>query len=341
MTKNDIANYCNSIGLDTIGFMKCRSFEELRPYYEYRKQKGLQNEFEEDDIDKRINPKHYMPEAKTIISIAFPYMHMGLDDTLVSNGFSVYTKSMDYHRVVNKYLNMISEFINSKGYKAMGFVDSNTLPERYIAYSSGIGFIGKNGLLITKEYGSYVFLGEILTDLDIQCEPQIEPQALFDEISKYNECGDCDICYKMCKTKAINKSNQGKSNLGPGNPNICSSYITQKKELSDTEIKLLKGKVFGCDDCQMDCPYNLKAKKLGLKEFELLETMNKSVEEYANMNNSFFKEGVNISSCGWRGKNVIRRNSIIKLFNEGKSIKDINGDSPYIKKYLDRLKDKQ
>ena len=338
MTKNDVINYCNSIGLDTIGFMKCRTLEELRPYYEYRKQKGLENEFEEEDIDKRINQGHYMPEAKTIISIAFPYMHPKQNSNLVDNGFSLYTRGVDYHRVVKKYLDMIIEFITNSGYKAIGLVDNNTLPERYIAYSSGIGFIGKNGLIITEKYGSYVFLGEILTDLEIEDEQKLDPQTLIKNISKYIKCGECTICYNSCKTKAINKNNDRNGNKTPANPNICSSYITQKKELSDKEIKLLKGKVFGCDDCQLNCPYNIKAEKLGLKEFAPLETMNKPSIEYATMNNSLFKEGVNISSCGWRGKNVIKRNAIIKLFNEEKSIEHIRCDSPYIKSYIDRLR---
>ena len=105
-----------------------------------------------------------MQEGKTIISIAFPYLHDGVYN---SNGFSLYTRGLDYHRVVKSYLDKICEFIEKIGGKAMSFVDSNTLPERYIAYLSGIGFIGKNNMLITKKYGSFVFLGEIITDLDI------------------------------------------------------------------------------------------------------------------------------------------------------------------------------
>ena len=70
----------------------------------------------------------------------------------------------------------------------------------------------------------------------------------FQEIKDYSECGECNICIRECPTKSINKSRI--------NPNICFSYITQKKELNDKEIKLLKGKIFGCDICQNKCPYN-------------------------------------------------------------------------------------
>ena len=128
---------------------------------------GLENEFEETDIEKRINPMWYMERGKTIISIAFPYLWV---ENNIENGFSKYTKGLDYHRVVKKYLDKICDFIKSKGGEAISFVDSNTLPERYIAYLANIGFIGKNNMIITEKYGSYVFLGEIITDLELANE---------------------------------------------------------------------------------------------------------------------------------------------------------------------------
>ena len=87
--KGQIVKYCADLGLDLIGFTPCREFSELRKFYNYRKDEGLENEFEEVDIEKRINPNHYMQEGKTIISIAFPYMHVGVYN---SNGFSLYTR---------------------------------------------------------------------------------------------------------------------------------------------------------------------------------------------------------------------------------------------------------
>ena len=127
-----------------------------------------------------------MEEGKTIISIAFPYLH---DQEHFDNGFSLYTRGNDYHRVLKDYLDKICEFIILRGGKAISFVDSNTLPERYIAYLAGVGFIGKNNMLITKEYGSYVFLGEIITDLEMYDDDN----GNFEELMKYKECGECAI----------------------------------------------------------------------------------------------------------------------------------------------------
>lgn len=321
--KEQIKRYCNSIGIENIGFIECRRFDELYDFYDYRKNNKLENEFEESDIEKRINPKWYMSEGKTIISIAFPYLWV---DNYIENGFSKYTKGLDYHRVVKKYLDEICRLISENGGKAISFVDSNTLPERYIAYLAGIGFIGKNNMIITKDYGSYVFLGEIITDLTLFDKDK----RVFNEIEKFKECGQCDICYKECPTKSINEIKK--------NPNICSSYITQKKDLSDIEIKLLKGKIFGCDICQNKCPYNEDVKFSNIGEFKPLDFMEESnCEIYAGINNKAFKENILITSCGWRGKNIIKRNAIIRLHNEGREIKKYKGDSPYLNDYIERL----
>lgn len=323
MLKYKIEQFCNALGLDTIGFIPCRKFKELEQFYQNRQDTNRQNEFEEQDINKRINPNHYMAEGKTIISLAFPYYDTSHETR--DNGFSVYTKRLDYHRVVKKYLNQVCEYIGSLGGQAIGFVDSNTLPERYIAYLAGVGFVGKNNMIITKQYGSYVFLGEIITDLEIECQDQ----RCFEELTQYIECGGCEKCIQSCPTKSINKSKI--------NPNICLSYLTQKKELNDREIQLLKGNIFGCDFCQLECPYN-ETTKVALEEFEQLNHMNDEVVTYASMDNKYFKEKVSFTSCGWRGKNVIKRNAIIRMHKEGEEIERFKGESPYLNEYIERLK---
>lgn len=324
MLKESIQRYCNSLGLDTVGFIKSRKFEELREFYKWRKDMSLENEFEEKDIEKRINPNIYMNEGKTIISIAFPYLW---DKDKSNNGFSKYTKGMDYHKVVKSYLDKICTFIREElGGDALSLVDSNSLPERYIAYLAGVGFIGKNNMIITKKYGSYVFLGEIITDLEIDCQEC----GTFDNIAKYELCDKCNNCLVECPTKSINSYRI--------NPNICSSYITQKKDISDNGIKLLKGKIFGCDSCQFKCPYNESIALAKIDEFKPLEFMSSNdLTLYAKINNKFFKEKILKTSCGWRGKNVIKRNAIIRLHNEGVDISEFFGDSPYINEYVNRL----
>lgn len=322
--RNEIKEYANKIGIEYIGFIKCRKFTELYDFFKERKEKGLENEFEESDIEKRINPNHYMEEGKAIISFAFPYLQ---EDEYFNNGFSVYTRGEDYHNVVHKYLNKVCEFIESKGGKAIALTDSNTLPERYIAYISGLGFIGKNNMLITKKYGSYVFLGEIITDLDIANEDIRK----FEEIKSFKECGKCEICYKECPTKSINKNKK--------NSNICLSYITQKKQLSDIEMRLMNGRIFGCDSCQLECPYNSDSEFSKIEEFKIKDFMkNVNTDDLLKIDNKSFKETLKTTSCGWRGKNVIMRNAIIKaLLVENKNIENIKINSEYVKDFKNRL----
>lgn len=331
--KEDIINYCFSLGIDSVGFVKCRRFDELKAFLEKRKSLNLENEFEESDIELRINSKEWFKEGKTIISIAFPYAFLDENMKVRSqneNGFSIYTHGFDYHYVVNKYLNNICGLIETYGGKCKTFVDSNTLPERYLAYISGVGFIGKNNLIITNRYGSYVFLGEIITDLEFY----EEDKRTFEEIDLFKECGNCTICYDKCPTKSINSVKK--------NCNICLSYITQKKELKDWEIQKLGGRMFGCDTCQFSCPYNKKIENSRIEEFKPLNFLNDYDENYIiNMNNGQFKESFKKTSCGWRGKNVLKRNALIRKYifkNEGcNTIKAMKFDSPYLKEYLNRI----
>ncbi len=121
--KQEILNFCSELKLDKVGFVKCRKFEELRDFFQERKAQGTENEFEEKDIEKRINPNIYLEEGKTIISIAFPYLHK--IENRENYAFSVYTRGNDYHRVVKSYLDKICGFIESLGGKSVALTDSN------------------------------------------------------------------------------------------------------------------------------------------------------------------------------------------------------------------------
>ncbi|WPC42149.1 tRNA epoxyqueuosine(34) reductase QueG [Clostridium sp. JS66] len=315
--KSMIIDYCKDIGLDAVGFTKCRVFEELKHYFEYRKSMSLINEFEEQDINKKINPFMYMEDGKTIISIAFPYL---FDDNFQQEvNFSKYTQGRDYHVVVSEYLKKICSFIEREmSGKAAYFVDSNSLPERYIAKLCGIGFVGKNNMIITEKYGSYVFLGEIITNVQIAEDKPMECK-----------CEGCDLCQKSCPTGAIREEN---------NSNICLSYISQKKEIDDEWFDKLKGRIFGCDTCQRICPFNKKASFSNIEEFrpyDFMEVIN--LEELANIDKRIFLNKYSKSSCGWRGKNVLQRNALINIIGMKKNINIEGINSPYVKNYYNRL----
>lgn len=337
--KKEILDFCSELGLDTVGFTKCRVFDEIKKFLEERKSAGLFNEFEEKDIDKRINPFLYMEKGRTIISIAFPYFFDSNSYADLKAHFSLYTLSRDYHNIVSEYLNKICDLIKANGYNAISFVDNNLLPERHIAKLCGIGEIGRNRMLITKEYGSYVFLGEIITDLDIECGNGLENIK-----NKYVTCKQCRQCENGCPSNCISEAFN--------NPNICLAYITQKKNIEDEWFNKFKGRMFGCDTCQKVCPHNLRVSTSPLLEFTPIEYMKDiDLKEIANINNKIFNQKYKIAAAGWRGKNILQRNALINVFeNEhNKSInsqgQDINHldiniqsvESPYIKDYYSRL----
>lgn len=223
-------------------------------------------------------------QMKTIISIAFPYNHL---DANSENGFSIYTKRLDYHKVVRSYLDKICNLLIADGFCATAYVDNNPLPEKSIAELAGVGFIGKNGLITTEKYGSYVFLGEVVTDfIPTKTDVAIE-----------NLCGSCTRCTNACPTGGIQDITQ------------CISFITQKKRLTPDEVDLLDGQIFGCDACQDACSCNRHIAKSPLPEFATLDFMNYAPAFYAEMNDQFFNDFIQQTSCGWRGKEIIVRNA--------------------------------
>ncbi|WP_142413209.1 tRNA epoxyqueuosine(34) reductase QueG [Hathewaya massiliensis] len=326
--KDKIKKFCYSLGLENIGFISCEKFYDLEDFFLYKKDKNLVNEFEESDIELRVNPNKIISEGKTIISIAFPYVYENTHKDSIY--FSKYTLGKDYHLILKKYLNTIGEFIKELGGEYQCFVDNNPLPERYIAMESGIGFIGKNNCLITEDYGSYVFLGEIITDLFITPDEPME-----------SRCGECNLCTKACPTKAILDQEKIENKYGlNNNPNICLSYITQKKNLEDFWMDKIGGRIWGCDTCQDVCPFNKKAKNSKLEEFKPMEYVKKpNLEELIKIDKKTFKEKYKDLACSWRGKNLLTRNTLIAMKNIKKEIPKIHEfKSPYIEEYYHRIK---
>lgn len=317
--KSMIIDFCNKLGLSEIGFCKCEIFNESETFFEKRKELNIENEFEEENIYKRINPKLYMKEGKTIMSIAFPYL---FNKPIVGElYFAKYTRGRDYHKVVAEFLAKVCDFIEGLGGKAIYFVDSNALPERYIALKSGLGFIGRNNMLINKKYGSYTFLGEVIMDLDIRVDHSVP-----------SKCSECDKCLKACPTKSISKE--------ICNPNICLSYITQKRHIEDKYFDKFQGRLFGCDTCQSVCPINQDIDFSSLQDFKPFDFMNKvDINELVNIDNVIFKGKYGLTSSGWRGKNIIQRNAVINLLTSGNNVNidNFHSKSTYVQEYYHRL----
>ena len=225
--------------------------------------------------------------AKSVIVIAFPYL---LDESNYSeSNISKYAVVSDYHGYVVPLLDSVCKklTVEHPENSFVPFADNSPVSEVYAACLAGIGVRGLNSLLLTEEYGSFVFIGEIITDL------YIEPTG-----EKINGCVKCGKCKQACPNGAINENGIDKEK--------CLSGITQKKgELTEEEKQLIKktGCAWGCDICQNVCPYNKNAKQTYIEEFT------GSALPVVDINTPV--EG---RAFAWRGKGVIERN--LKILDE-------------------------
>lgn len=222
--------------------------------------------------------------AKTAIVFAFNYYV-----NRPSGNISRYAWGKDYHLVAKDKMKPVVELLRKEGFVAESFVDVGSLNERMLAKLSGIAFIGKNSMAINGKFGSYFFLGYILTD----CE--LEPDS-----ENTDSCMNCGKCIRSCPLGAIGEDGF-KSEL-------CMSYISQKKgELSDAESDALEktGKIWGCDICQEVCPHNTEIPETEIDEFKNDIITNLCIGE---MSNKEFKKKFGDRAFAWRGKSVILRN---------------------------------
>mgnify|MGYP001266292693 CR=1 FL=1 len=227
-------------------------------------------------FDKRVDPTVLVPGCKSVISLAYNYFNPSLQADKDAPKLSMYAYGKDYHKVVRKKLNQLFAWIKETFGDIDGrvFVDSAPILERDWAKKSGIGWIGKNTLLIHPQKGSFFFLAEIILDLDLEYD---------NPMSDY--CGTCTRCIDACPTDAIDAHGY----LMDGSK--CISYLTI--ELKDKIPDEFKGRMdnwmFGCDICQQVCPWNRFSTPHEESEFipkEDLLTMTK--EDWQNMTQSTF-----------------------------------------------------
>ncbi len=300
--KAEIIQYAKEIGIDKIGFTTAEPFIELEERLQEQQQKGYASGFEEKVIEKRVEPKFTLVDACSIIAIALAYPSKieELPEKREGEHRGFVARSAwgrDYHHVLRERLDRLGQFIQSKAptAKLVSMVDTGVLSDRAVAERAGLGWVGKNCSLITPEFGSYVYLGEMITNIDFPADQPME-----------NQCGECTLCLDRCPTQAF---------VQPGqlNSKRCLAFITQVKEqIPEHYREKLGNRIYGCDTCQQVCPYNRRIHYGHQQEFTPDHQLAKpALLPLLTIGKKEFQEKWGPTAAAWRGKKPIQRNAII------------------------------
>lgn len=268
-----IKTQAKSLGFDFCGIAKAEFLEEEAYNLEAWLNKNYHGKmaYMANHFDKRLDPTKLVEGAKTVISLIYNYFpEKNLPENRTDYKIAKYAYGQDYHFVIKEKLKILLQILRQEigEFSGRAFVDSAPIMERQWAQRSGLGWLGKNSLLLNRHMGSFFFLAELIIDLEVSTDPPM--------VKDY--CGTCTRCIDACPTDAI---------VQPGvvDGSKCISYFTI--ELKEEIPQEVKGKfenwVFGCDICQDVCPWNRFSKPHKEPKFnphpELMDFTQKDWEE--------------------------------------------------------------
>lgn len=306
--KQDIIEAAPALGIDQVGFTTADPFIELKARLQHSIDQGYASGFEEPDLDKRTRPELLLEDARSIIAIAVAYPSKLEESPRSKAGsyrgmFARTAWGLDYHHVLRDRLAKLEAFLRERvpeqELRVRSMVDTGELSDRAVAERAGIGFSGKNCSIISPQWGSWIYLGEMITNIPF---PSDEPVT--------EDCGECTRCLDACPTSAL---------VGPGqlNANLCISFQTQSKDILSHEMMTKMGnRLYGCDTCQIVCPKNKGMNWTHQPEMQPdPEKAKPLLVPMLQLSNREFKEQFGSLSAAWRGKKPIQRNAIVALGN--------------------------
>jgi epoxyqueuosine reductase len=251
-----IKNEALRLGFSACGFSKAEFLEEdakrLRNWLDNGYHASMQ--YMENHFEKRTDPKKLVPGSRSVISLLLNYYTDQRQQDPEAPVISKYAVGTDYHFVMKEKMRSLSNFIqeNFGPVEDRIFVDSAPVLDRAWAVRAGLGWIGKHSNLINRDLGSFVFIGELILDLELK----------YNEIPESDFCGACNICIEACPTDAILPGRTIDSNR-------CISFLTieNREQIPAAFSGKLENRAFGCDICQDVCPWNRKAAQHQVEEF--------------------------------------------------------------------------
>ena len=260
------------------------------------------------NFEKRADPSKLLKNAQSVICVGLNYNPPKTqlkppDATEPAGRVANYAQYEDYHLFIKKQLRKLIDFIASVVGPALKFkicVDSVPLGERALAARAGLGFIGKNHMLINPKLGTQIFLAEIITNLKLQ----------LDEPMKTN-CSNCDECISACPTGALRPGGQFDASK-------CISYLTieHKDRLPADLAQKIGDRLFGCDECVLACPYQKDAPVCKNKQFKFYSDRDKlSLDKILNLSRESFEAKFFDSVIKRSGPDRLKRNAQICFAN--------------------------
>ncbi len=309
--KTAIRDQAEALGFASVGFAAADAFEATNvgeDFHEFLNQ-GRHGDMDwlARNADRRSDPRTLWPEVKSVISLGLNYAPA--DDPLKitrlpSRGnISVYARGRDYHDVMKSRLKQLARWMVAEtdaGVKV--FVDTAPVMEKPLAQAAGLGWQGKHTNLVSRRFGSWLFLGEIYTTLDLVPDPPHDDQ-----------CGSCRACIDACPTQAL-------SDDGQIDARACISYLTiEHAGPIDAELGAGMGnRLYGCDDCLSVCPWNKFAEPTTEPAFlPRIELTAPRLSDYVQLDDAGFREVFSGSPIKRTGRNRFVRNVLIAIGNSG------------------------
>ncbi len=295
------------LGFDLCGIAPSRSLQEYEPVIRNWCESGMNGEMSYlgSNIRKRIDPGILFPDAKSVIVTGLNYYTEDRQEGKETPIISKYAYGTDYHQVIIAKLNRILDYIKSinPASKGRSFVDFASVLEKAWGKEAGLGWPGKHSILINDKIGSFFFLGIIILNSELE----------YDKPFSKDLCGNCRLCIDLCPTGAINENRTIDARK-------CISYLTveSKRPVPEELAVKMERKVFGCDRCQENCPWNKNARQHSVPEFELSEELKKlTLDKWVNLSEEQFDRLFKGSPIERRKFNHFKKNVTIVTNSPG------------------------